>query len=138
MADRKQLNLLKKDVDAWNQWRDENPDIVPDLSGADLANTDLNVANLAAAGLKSANLVMTNLCGADLRGADLRDANLVGARMIGASERRPAGPGRLRIGRAAGGDHVDDQFVFAGVEQRNRSRPLRTKLAAAASGASRP
>jgi hypothetical protein len=31
MADDEHVAILKRGVDAWNEWRRENPDIVPDL-----------------------------------------------------------------------------------------------------------
>jgi len=83
MADQKQVELLRRDVDAWNRWRVENPSAPVDLSGADLSRADLLLGNLSGAALAGANLVLANLKGADLSGADLRRANLVGARMIG-------------------------------------------------------
>ncbi len=55
MADEKHLEILKKGVDAWNNWREENRDVQPYLTGA--------------------NLCEANLTGADLRGADLREAD---------------------------------------------------------------
>ena len=36
MANEEHLALLKKGVTAWNAWRDENPDIDPDLFEANL------------------------------------------------------------------------------------------------------
>lgn len=83
MANKDHLDLLKRDVDAWNSWRQANPKIKPDLSGADLSRADLTLANLSGACLNEANLVMANLRGADLRHADLTQANLVGARLLG-------------------------------------------------------
>ena len=83
VADPLQVRLLRRDIDAWNHWRDRNPDVRVDLSGADLTQTDLRLADLRDADLREATLILANLSGADLRGADLRDANMVGARMIG-------------------------------------------------------
>ena len=83
MADPKQVELLTQDVDAWNQWREKNPRLHPDLSGADLTDADLRVADLVAADLSGTRFVMANLSGADLREADLSGANLVGARLVG-------------------------------------------------------
>jgi Pentapeptide repeats (8 copies) len=83
MADHKQVELLRRDVDDWNRWKVENPSAPVDLTGADLGRTDLLLANLSGADLSGANLVLANLKGADLSGANLRGANLVGARMIG-------------------------------------------------------
>jgi hypothetical protein len=61
MANPEHLAILKQGVEAWNQWREENPKIRPDLRGADLRGTDLRRVDLRIT---------------DLRGADLRDANL--------------------------------------------------------------
>lgn len=83
MADPLQLRRLRRDPEAWNLWRQENPTVRVDLQKADLAHMDLRLANLRDADLREANFIMADLCGADLRGADLRNANLVGARMIG-------------------------------------------------------
>jgi hypothetical protein len=83
MANPKHVELLRRDVDLWNEWRAEHPEVRPDLAGAELDRLDLSVANLAGANLAGASLILANLRGADLRGADLRGANLVGARMIG-------------------------------------------------------
>ena len=33
MASKKHVARLRQGVDAWNQWRRENPKICPDLSG---------------------------------------------------------------------------------------------------------
>jgi uncharacterized protein YjbI with pentapeptide repeats len=94
MADEEHLAKLKEGVEVWNQWRDENPTIRPDLSGADLTQMDLTLvdlyeANLAGANLAGihvyearlagANLPGTRLSGADLRAADFEGANLRGA-----------------------------------------------------------
>lgn len=45
----------------WNRWRDENPDVVPDLSGADLQKADLSHADLTGARLKATQLAKTDL-----------------------------------------------------------------------------
>ena len=55
MANPKHLNLLKQGVEVWNRWREQNPEIRPDLTQADL---------------REANLGLANLSGADLRGAE--------------------------------------------------------------------
>jgi hypothetical protein len=77
---------------AWKAWRDENPNIRPDLSGADLRGANLSEADLSGADLdeisdaylSSADLRAANLSGANLNGADLTRANLSGARLSGA------------------------------------------------------
>jgi hypothetical protein len=37
MANDEHVAILKKGVDAWNAWRDENPNILPDFSAAKLS-----------------------------------------------------------------------------------------------------
>lgn len=71
MANEEHLILIQKRKDDWNGWREINPGIVPDLSGAGLSRGDLYGRNLARANLK----------GADLHGADLAHANLSGANL---------------------------------------------------------
>jgi len=83
MANSKQLEILKTDVDSWNQWRSENGQVIPDLSGAVLDRMNLTLVNFADANLAGASLLLANLEGADLRWANLAGANLVGARLIG-------------------------------------------------------
>jgi hypothetical protein len=42
MADRAHFAAFMKGVAAWNAWRAENPDIRPDLSGANLIGANLS------------------------------------------------------------------------------------------------
>jgi uncharacterized protein YjbI with pentapeptide repeats len=106
MANPDHVAQIKKGVAAWNEWRDEDPDIRPDLSEvrlyeaklmeakfskadlslaylpkANLYKAILNRANLYKAILNRANLLSANLSGANLNGADLRDAKLSGANL---------------------------------------------------------
>ena len=66
MANEEHLEILRKGVDVWNKWRDENPDITPNLSNA----------NLLGAYLQGANLKRTDLQRANLQGANLIEAKL--------------------------------------------------------------
>jgi uncharacterized protein YjbI with pentapeptide repeats len=89
MANDEHLARLKQGVAAWNVWRDKNPNISPDLTGADLSGANLGGANLRRAELSGANLrraklSVANLSGAKLTGADLTGANLNGADLTGA------------------------------------------------------
>jgi uncharacterized protein YjbI with pentapeptide repeats len=84
MANAIHLEILRQDVNAWNQLREEEPDLVPDLSGADLSHASLTVANLSRCDLSGSNLTLADLEAADLSGANLQRANLIGARLIGA------------------------------------------------------
>ena len=87
MAKAYQLRLLEEDADAWNEWRQQNPDITPDLSRAylhsyDLSGRDLSRANLRDAFLNQAVLDNCDLTHADLRHAKLRFASLRMARLF--------------------------------------------------------
>jgi hypothetical protein len=89
MANRQHLGLLLDGVDAWNQWRRDNPDVRPYLREADLSRTELGGADLTEAHLGQANFFSANLCGANLRGANLTgtdfcDTELYGADLTGA------------------------------------------------------
>jgi hypothetical protein len=104
--------ILRRGVDAWNQWRSENPTIRPnlkrlsqhgklltganlsnsDLEGTDFEQSDLSNANLSNSNLDSARFrsaVLTNarLDAASLRYADLSRATLTGADLSGADLR---------------------------------------------------
>lgn len=99
MANPEHLAKLKEGVEAWNQWRRENPDVTPrleevnlagidlcnaDLYKADLSLTDLTAADANGANLKEAELLKSNLFEADcirtnFSGANLSEANLFNA-----------------------------------------------------------
>lgn len=105
MADEVHLELIEQGVEDWNRWREENPDSLPDLSGAylfeaelggiNLSGANLSRACLIGANLKEANLAEANLQNlyasavalerANLSGANLRQANLSEARLAQAN-----------------------------------------------------
>jgi len=41
MSDQQQLDVIRQGSDAWNAWREANPNAKPDLNEADLSNIDL-------------------------------------------------------------------------------------------------
>jgi hypothetical protein len=98
MANDDHIAMLKKGVDAWNAWREENRNVRADLSGADLSganrldvkadlsaiHTDLIGADLSEADLSGANLSFANLIGAILYRANLSGARLIRADLGGA------------------------------------------------------
>ena len=85
MANDDHIALLMKGSTAWNAWRDENPNIFPDLTKADLRGAFLFSAHLNEADLRGALLREADLRGADLSGADLSEANLRWADLRGAN-----------------------------------------------------
>src|SRR5258708_3141898 len=76
MASQEHLEILKKGMEAWNRWRENNREVIPDLRGGNLIAADLHGARLDYAALGWANLERANLSGADLSKADLHDACL--------------------------------------------------------------
>jgi uncharacterized protein YjbI with pentapeptide repeats len=96
MANQEHLDILKQGVEAWNKWREEHPDIRPDLSeanhheahfhgidlhGGDLRSCDLHDADLSGSSLNRASLNGAILNGAKLYKANLDEANLHDARL---------------------------------------------------------
>jgi len=56
MANAEQLKLIKQGVERWNQWREQNSNIRPDLSESDLRQAYLQKANLSHANLNKVKL----------------------------------------------------------------------------------
>lgn len=80
MANEEHLAILEQGVEVWNRWREEHPNITPDLRKANLLMADLSGADLSDANFREADLSV-----ADLHGADLREAKLIEAKLIGAN-----------------------------------------------------
>lgn len=99
MANQKQLTILESGIDAWNNWRSENPDVKIDLISADLLGSDLSGANFKGADLRRMNLRQVNLEGANLEGAELYRANLNGVNLVNANLKK-ANLYRAYLGRA--------------------------------------
>jgi uncharacterized protein YjbI with pentapeptide repeats len=92
MANSNHVRIIRKGPGVWNSWREENPGIIPDLSGANLcgipvmkqglrvADIDkisvLELDNQMVCELEGASIVITNLRYANLSGVDLSGANL--------------------------------------------------------------
>jgi hypothetical protein len=99
MANDEHVAMLKKGVKAWNAWREENPDLGPDLSEANLSRANLSNAHLTGANLAGANLIQTYLVQAWLFEANLGGANLSGA-YLGAAELLEANLGGANLSGA--------------------------------------
>lgn len=100
MANEEHLAILKQGVKVWNQWRNSNRIIKPNLVGAELAGAKLRMADLSGADLRGADLIGADFIGANLSGsnlntarltmthldwANLRNANLIGADLLEAN-----------------------------------------------------
>ncbi|MCR9246120.1 MAG: pentapeptide repeat-containing protein [bacterium] len=91
------LAILDKGVDEWNAWRRDNPNIRPqlvgaNLHGANLAGFDLSGANISdwhhSTNLRDATLTGANLQNAEIQSAVLLEANLDDVNAEGAVLRR--------------------------------------------------
>jgi uncharacterized protein YjbI with pentapeptide repeats len=91
---KRHFSILKKGVRTWNNWREKNPDVIPQLSGIHLVAgkfDNLDGYNLQGANLsglrwdfiqmKQANLVEANLEKAQLEGGSFTGSNFSGANL---------------------------------------------------------
>jgi len=108
VATQEHCDILATGVDAWNEWRSANPDVGPDLSGADLSGMDLasptplqdtgegpvgEMGIEGKRGLRVRRLIRSDessvtgvrSAGLDLHSTDLEGANLSGADLTGAT-----------------------------------------------------
>jgi len=76
MPNEKHFEIVQQGVEEWNKWREENPEIEPDLSDIDLSDMKLSNANLSYTDLRRSILRNTDFRGADLVRADLRAVNI--------------------------------------------------------------
>ncbi len=84
MANAEHVAILRQGVEAWNAWREDNPDIIPNLTGMHLYYAELQGVNLCNALLAGVQLVGADLTKAILTGAYLELASLKGADLTGA------------------------------------------------------
>jgi uncharacterized protein YjbI with pentapeptide repeats len=76
MANEEHLEIMLQGVEVWNQWRNDNPKITPDLTYANFKGRDFSRANLKWAMFAYANLSGADLSEANLRKVDFSSANL--------------------------------------------------------------
>ena len=94
MPNQEHLKILEAGPDAWNKWRDENPNIRPDLSQMNFMNKNFNGFNFEktifnGSHLPGVNFENINLMGAlfqacNLQGANFKKTSCVGASFLGA------------------------------------------------------
>jgi uncharacterized protein YjbI with pentapeptide repeats len=83
MADPEHVEILRQGVEAWNNWRNSNPYLRPDLREINLQGVDINGAYLA-----EADLSRVDFSGRDLSGALLHEADFTGAKFNGTNLRK--------------------------------------------------
>jgi hypothetical protein len=84
MVNGKYIRILRRGVEAWNEWRKEYPHVYVDLTSADFTDADLAGADLARVDLSLAKLVRVDFTNADLMSADLTRVNLTDAKLMDA------------------------------------------------------
>src|SRR5262245_15055708 len=92
MANSDHVAILKQGIIEWNQWRANNPEVVPDLTGLREENNRIIPKRLSLGdnmdwevhrvNLRNANLMGANLIGTELWEANLSFANLHKVRMF--------------------------------------------------------
>jgi hypothetical protein len=80
-----QIILLMQGRSYWNEWREQNPDAVIDLSDARLRYMNLKEMNLSRVNLSNVRFKGADLSGANLSGANLSNVYLGGADFSGAN-----------------------------------------------------
>lgn len=77
MANNDHLDFVQQGVAFWNEWREKNLEVIPELGEGNLVKADLRGADLRRANLERANLTRAVLDDANLQGANLRAARLL-------------------------------------------------------------
>lgn len=85
MTNQEQVELLKQGVEAWNQWRRNHPEIIPDLSESNITRLDLSGINFSRAILNGSSLSRLDLSEANFAHSDLSDAFLSESNLKGAN-----------------------------------------------------
>jgi uncharacterized protein YjbI with pentapeptide repeats len=79
MANEEHLAKLNEGREPWNEWRKENPDVIPDLSDASFVQADFSGYHLDRVQFVSAELVNANFSKVDLSDANFDDSDARGA-----------------------------------------------------------
>src|SRR5579883_1338434 len=85
MAKQEQIDILQQGVETWNRWRQEHPDVQPDLQKVYFRQADLRGINLQGARLNDSNLSVANLSDANLSDSQIYRSALLGTNLTGAN-----------------------------------------------------
>ena len=76
MANKEHHAILKQGVEVWNKWREEHPEIRPNLSGANLRGELFYSANFRGVDFTETDLTNSRLFYADFISANLNNLKL--------------------------------------------------------------
>jgi uncharacterized protein YjbI with pentapeptide repeats len=79
MADPTHVEIIKKGVDGWNQWRKDNAEITPDLSSADLNKLNLNGVDFSNTNFDRTNLTSWQVINCNFDKATLTNISAQGS-----------------------------------------------------------
>jgi len=82
------LEIRQKGAMSWNQWREDNPDFIPDLRGGNLSGIDFDGFNLSRADFRETNLANVSLFETNLGGANLSGVRFHNLHIVEASLRK--------------------------------------------------
>lgn len=85
MAKTEHGRLAKQGGEAWNKWREEHGETVPDISGEQLHRVDLKGADLSQVTMTETLLTEADFSGANLQNVTAEETNLWGANLEGAN-----------------------------------------------------
>lgn len=85
MAKTEHGKLAKQGGEAWNKWREEHGETVPDISGEQLHRVDLKGADLSQVTMTETLLTEADFSGANLQNVTAEETNLWGANLEGAN-----------------------------------------------------
>jgi uncharacterized protein YjbI with pentapeptide repeats len=111
MANSEHLELLEQGIEAWNQWREANPEEQPDLSNANLSKKDLSKANFSRTNLSEVNLSEADLSKAYLFEANLSKADLKKTNLIGVDLSKAHLWGVDLKGTNLAGTHLSEAYI---------------------------
>ena len=85
MASPIHVDLVKKGTKSINDWRENNPNLILDLSGAKLEHINISHANLAPVCLSKAKIKLSNLIKVDMKKCNLANINILSSILLGAN-----------------------------------------------------
>jgi uncharacterized protein YjbI with pentapeptide repeats len=121
MANTEHLDILRQGVEVWNKWREENPDLKPDLGRASLVGVNLSGVDFSWTNLRNAKLQKINLGGADLSGANLSFAQLLKANLNRINTNQPKERMKSVKTRLRWANLNGTQFEWANLSEANLS-----------------